>query len=182
MSEKALFKSPEQAIKYAYRIESRSIVKVISYFSGLCGSTLKQKRSDGPWDDHAQASMILSLMDRTISGDELIAIRARYTIPSTGTLEYRKATDCVLLTEHILALRSMPIYFVLDTVRGWAGYRRTKADRYWSEELKISDRVIRGWRGGRADRGWKGIIRILDEFEAGAISAMHGPMESAGLI
>lgn len=176
------FDNPEHAIKFSYAMESRDIVRISSYFSSLRGGSVKNSIADDPWSMHAQAAMILAMIDRIVGGPQAVAVRAHYTIPSTGILEYRKATDCVLLTEHLLGLRAMPRFFVLDTVRGWVGYRRTQTDIYWARDSKVSERTIREWRGGRVNRGWDGIIQILDSLEAGAISAMHGPMEAAGLI
>ena len=177
-----LFTTVEHAIRFASRTERRDIVKVSSYFGGLRGSTVKRRRATGPWEAHAQAAMILAMLERRLRGPEMIAIRARYTVPASFVLELRKAVDCRVLTEHILGIRKLPRDFVQDACREWAGYRREQSDAQWAHRLGVHLKTLYYWRVGVANRSWPGVGKTLDSLEAAGMSHLYQPMVDAGLV
>lgn len=182
MNDIAPFNSPENAIRFAYRMESRDVAKISSYLGSLRGSTVRGKRdSDGPWDDHAQAAIIISMIGRHTSGAEMVAIRARHTIPSSASLELRKNVDCKLLTEHVRSIRILPASYIYDICREWAGYRREYSDSQWAKKLNVHAKTLFGWRCGRIERKWAGIVNIFDCLEITGISKLHGIMLDSGL-
>ena len=98
--EPAPFRHVESALRFAYRIEGSAIVKISSLFEQMRGSTVRgESRSDGPWDDHAEAAMILALVERTLAPAKFVCVRARYTVPNDPSLEQRKQMDYRILAE-----------------------------------------------------------------------------------
>ena len=182
MNDDALFHSPEQAVRFAYRVESMDIVKISTYFQNLRGSTVKLRRPTGPWETHAQSALILVMLERTLKPSELLAIRAHYTHPTSLNLELRKAKDCWKLMEYLNELRVMPKAYVLDASRGWAGYRREKTDEEWSRRLSVHINTLYHYRCGIARSQWLGISRTLDNLEIAGMADLHLPMTAAGLI
>lgn len=184
-TEPAPFRSVEAALRFAYRMEGQSIVKISSYFKGLRGSTVRGKRRfDGPWDDHAQAAMILVMVERTLTPPQFICIRCYYTHPSESLLEMRKQTDYRLLGELYRQETKDPIdqWFVTDVVRGWAGDRRHKDDTQWAAHLKMHPKSIQARVVGRRERNKIGIIPFLNELQSGATNALYTSMVDGGLI
>ena len=182
VTDDALFHSPEQAIRFAYRIESMDIVKISTYFQSLRGSTVKLRRPTGPWEAHAQAALILVMAERTLKPAEMLAIRARLTRPASLALELRKAKDCWYLMEYLVELRRMERVYVLDTTRYWAGYRREKTDSEWARLLSLHVNTLYHCRCGIPRTTWLGITRMLDNLEAAGMSALYRPMVDAGLV
>jgi hypothetical protein len=182
----ALFRSAEHAVRSAYSTESKSIVKVSSFFSDLRGGSvpLGLREPMTPHDVHAQAAMILAMLERHLPVEEMIVVRARYTIPTTRMLELRKRRDQELIFE-IITDRSdmpeMPKYYVQDVIRGWTGERRHHDDTWWANNLGRDTRLLRYWCNGRADRNWFGIVALLSDIQTNAINRMTEPMYRSGL-
>lgn len=177
------FRSPEAAIKFAFRVESKDIVKISSYFRELRGSTVRQRRSTGPWDEHAQAAMILALIDRHMNLQQHIAARALYTIPTNHYLEERKATDCRLLGDIVRAdAKTVPYWYAIDVIREWAGYRRQHTDVWWAKNLARDVSTLRRWSNGNASRGLVGIIPMMQGLVSDGTEKVVQPMRDGGLI
>lgn len=180
-----LFRSVEAALRFAYRMEASDIIKVSSLFRQMRGSTVRGKRrSDGPWDDHAQGAMILALTDRTLRPPLMVCVRCYYTQPSSALLDMRKQMDYRLLAELFRETEKTNIdqWFVADVVRGWAGDRRHHQDAWWASHLGLHPKKIQRFINGRRDRGWTGIMPFLSGLNADAHSDLWGPMVDAGLV
>lgn len=181
----APFRSVESAIRFAYGMEGQAIVKVSNHLTSLRGSTVRGKRrSDGPWDDHAQAALILHMIERILQPHQMICVRGYYTQPKDDMLEMRKQVDYRLLAELFRGETRTDIdqRFVADVVRGWVGDRRHHQDKWWAAHLNVHPKTIQFCINGRRDRGVIGIIPFLDGIRIGAIDAMYGPMAEAELV
>lgn len=177
----APYKSPESAIRNAYRIEATDIVKISSYFSRLRGSTVKLSANEMTvWDKHAQAAYILALLDRHLSEKDVLVLRARYTIASSNYLATRKLMDCRVLVNIIKAQSLSPFWYVEDVVNQWAGLRRKHTDVWWATHYEKKVREIRAWRVGTVET--PGITRMLNGLLGNAESNAADPMIDAGVI
>ena len=180
----APFRSVDGALRFAYLTEGRSVVKISSLLGQMRGSTVRGKsRSDGPWDDHAQAAMILALTDRTLRPRLLVCVRGMYTQPNDPMLELRKQTDYRLLAEIVRESRpEIPHWYAVDVIREWARDRRHHTDAWWSEHLGIHPRKLSYFNLGRRDRDQPGITPLMNDLLAVATSDLHVPMLEAGLL
>lgn len=185
MADEALFRSVEAALRFAYRVEGVSIVKVSSYLPSLRGSTVRGKRrSDGPWDDHAQAAMILAMAERFLNPKQMRCVQCYYTQPTNALLEMRKQFDYRLLAELYRGEVRANInqWFVVDVVRAWAGDRRDHSYAWWADHIGMHPKAVQRIINGRPDRGEIGVHPFLNGFLNDASSAMYDPMVEAGLI
>ena len=184
MNEEPLFRSVDSALRFAYRTEGSAIVKVSSLFRQMRGSTVRGRRlTDGPWDDHCQAAMILALTDRILDTRKMIAVRGYYTHPNDAALETRKQTDYLLLAKIVRdTLSGAPHWYVVDVVREWAGDRRQHSDGWWAHNLAVHVKQLSRYRVGRRERDSQGILSILDKLYIAALSDLYGPMAETGLV
>ena len=185
MDDHALFRSVEAALRFAYRTEGLSIVKVSSYLPSLRGSTVRGKRrSDGPWDDHAQAAMIIAMSERILDPKQMRCVQCYYTQPTNDLLEMRKQLDYRLLAELYRGEVRANInqWFVVDVVRAWAGDRRDHGYDWWASHMGMHPKTVQRIINGRPDRGEIGIHPFLNRLLAEAGDVMYGPMVEEGLI
>jgi len=183
----APFRSPENALSFAYNVEAQAVVKVSSYFRQMRGSTVrlgKRNKPLDPYDRHAQAALILAFLERTLPPVEKIVVQAYHTQPNEPWLEKRKLADMMLLVEMSMTLEGAPRMarrYVEDVGRGWVGYRRHHDDKWWERHLGCPHDTLRRWRSGRSDRGWLGFVTHLESRYKGAIALLTEPMYEAGL-
>ena len=184
----APYRTAEQAIRHAYRIESQEVVKVSSYFSQLLGGTVKlpgEVRSGDPYDDHAQAALMLMLVERTLLKAEALTIRARHAVPKSGMLETRKLCDTMLLFEWFVRKWSgprVPRRYAEDVLRGWVGYKRHHTEKWWADHLGMDARTLRYWRNGdtRRRRGSDGFMDAIEFTYGSAINKLTSALFEAG--
>jgi hypothetical protein len=183
MPDEPLFRSVDAALRFAYRVEGSAIVKVSSLFRQMRGSTVRGRRlTDGPWDDHGQAAMILALTDRILAPQKMVCVRGYYTQPNDQALETRKQTDYRILAEIVRETVPAPHWYVVDVIREWSGDRRQHADGWWAEQLRIHVKQLSRYRFGRRERDSQGILSVMDKLYLSALSDLYGPMEESGLV
>lgn len=184
---RAPYRSPEHALETAYRLESQSVVKVSSLITSMLGRSIRTSRSAGeltPMDLHAQAAMVLAFVNRLLTPEELVVVRAHYTVPAVEYLEIRKNVDVMLLCQQVFDLKDGPKpdrSYVMDSIRTWCGYRQTLGERDWARRLKVNERTLRWWRHGQRGRQWQGFILPLTVRLAVSTAKLADPMFDAGL-
>ena len=181
--EDAPFRSAESALRFSYNTEARDCVKISSYLRDLRGGSVKSRSSDGPFDIHAQAAMIIALAERSLPDRQLIAIRAYYTMPNQKDLEDRKQNDCMILAELVRDGQSMiPFWYAVDCIREWSRLRRHHTDTWWSKRLNIHSRQLSRYHLGARNKGFVGVLPFVNELFALAIDKMTSLMQERGLI
>ena len=88
-----IFRDAEQALRWAYEISSRPIVR-LSSVNAMRGSDKSSGGELTPHDQHAQAAMILSLCERVLPDLHMAYIRVQFG---------REAGGFELLARHIAA-------------------------------------------------------------------------------
>lgn len=185
---RAPYRSPEHALETAYRLESQSVVKVSSLITSMLGRSIRTSRSAGeltPLDLHAQAAMVLAFVHRILSVEEMVVVRAHYTVPEIQYLDTRKSIDAMILfCQQAIDTKGGPTIdrsYAIDSIRTWCGYRPEMSEREWAARLKVSERTLRWWRNGMRGRAWQGFILPLTMRLDLATAKVAGPMYEAGL-
>lgn len=156
------------ALKVAYRLESRALVKINPYLKDLRGGTVRLGSSDEtPWDRFIGAALVRAAIAHKIEPMPRTALEAHYTTPRTPELEARKLHDCMKLAVPISNAQKIPLPYVYDVTKEWAGYSRLHCDGWWRHHLNVSQRTLYAWRQGRDNRNLIGVLpdlyAILDD-------------------
>jgi hypothetical protein len=189
MNDSTRFRSPEHAVRFAFAVEGRPVVDISPFFRDLRGGSVKLPEEvtgeSSGWDRAAQGAMIVALMLRHLSKDQQAVLVARYTKPISPQMEREKRR----LLGHVLnlirpQLPRVKLYYLVDVVRGWGGFRREHDDRWWAVHYRVEDRTLRNWSHGRHYRGQHvtGIMDVLESLEQECYQTLLEPMVDAGLV
>lgn len=183
----APFRDPESAVRYAFERASFAIVTTSSVLKDLRGGTVPlpgEDRNLSPWDKAAKGALVFCFMERNLDTASLILLSARHTVPITGEDARRKRQHIARVLDVIRReMPEVPLSFMADVVRAWAGLKSEHDIEWWVEHLKVTERTLRYWKHGRRDRGRRrGIRSILAMMEAEAYDRLREPMMTAGLI
>lgn len=189
MTESPRFRSPEHAVRFAFAVEGRPVVDISPFFRDLRGGTVKLPEEvtgeSSGWDRAAQGAMIIALMLRHLSKDEQAVLIAHYAKPMTEMMERDKRKYLLHVFNLVRAELPKPkLYYVVDVVRAWGGYRRSHPDEWWAKHYGIDDRMLRFWAYGRHYRGEHkdGIFQVLTRLEQECYEVLLEPMVDAGLV
>ena len=184
---RAPYRSPEHALETAYRLESQSVVKVSSLITSMLGRSIRTSRSAGeltPMDLHAQAAMVLAFVNRLLTPEELVVVRAHYTVPAVEYLEIRKNVDVMLLCQQVFDLKDGPKpdrSYIVDSIRTWCGYKPVLSETEWARRLKRGPSTLRWWRNGARGKSWQGFILPLTTQLSDSTARLADHMFNAGL-
>lgn len=170
------FRDARAAVYFMYQAETRLVLSTSSFFRspGGGGGLTTQ-------DIVAQASMIRSLMVRELSHVQMNVLDATYTYGTDQSLLERKyGAMNVLAAALIYEMPRLPVFWVADTIRAWAGIKRHHDDVWWASHLEVSDRTIRRWRNGR-DKV-RGVMPLLDDWYNQAVGNLDQVFYEKGLL
>lgn len=183
----APYRSPLHALRHAFAAEAKDVVEVSSYFADLRGGSVKLPSEDndpgGPYERRAQSAVVLAFVHERLRPEDMILLRAKYTVPQSRMLQIRKSTDVKLLYDVLIAadpkFRNVHEKYAEDVLRGWAGYQRQFTDDEWKDKLRCHPDTLRFWRNGRRRRG--GFVSWLRVRHDEIMSDLADAMFDAGL-
>lgn len=175
------FQGTDQVLQFAFRTEARGILK---------GSSLVPARRrgrsvsfGGPWDNLAQAALILTAVGWLDPYDAL-TVRVFFT-PQIGITAARKVEDVTFLAHTLMDdLNVDRSYsgFVDDTVREWARLPARFEQQHWCDQLNISRMTLHRIARGRPDRSQRGVIHLLNDRLESARAVLRGVFQDQGLV
>jgi len=189
MADSPRFRSPEHAVRFAFAVEGRPVVDISPFFRDLRGGTVKLAEevtgeSTG-WDRAAQGAMVIALMMRHLSHEQKAVLISRYAKPITAKAESDKNRYLVYVLNRVRdELPKRPLHYLIDVVRGWAGYRRHHNEVWWAKHLDVDECTLRRWKHGYRYKGQQhpGIMDVLFRLEQECYQVLQEPMAEAGLV
>lgn len=182
------FRLPEHAVRAAFAIDERPICDGTRIFSDMMGAGSVRLLGEEPltaWEHISQAGMVMALLQRHLSHDQQAVLVARHLRPVTTHSERLKRV-CLEITLNRARpeLPKIPLNFMVDAARGWAGLQREHKDMWWMDKLDVDIRTMRHWRRGRRYNGHRlwGILSLLDSLEQDCYDSLFEPMILAGLV
>ncbi len=176
----ARFRSVDDAVAWAFGYPP--VCKVSNAVANLRGGSvrLKVERRD-PYDNAAEAGLILRIVFRELKPDELVMVVGRHTVDSTT-----QKLDCVA---RILELARpqfarVPWAYFRECVAAWCRLAQMRSDLRWADALDVDPRTIRSWRRGYRARGRRspGIWSELDRRLQCAYDQVSPALADAGWI
>lgn len=165
-----MFKSADHALKWAFQVSGTPIVKMSSI------NSMRGAEGGGnmtPHDRHAQAAIILSIVEKAVDVNGLAYLKARYGRELQGGEEQRAVADVLVR----VAMAAMPTG--MHNRRGVEKLVRI----YFGQEIGIpSVRKDLGCGNTKAHEIKKAVFDGLDAIGARAFGVLDDEMRRVGLI
>ncbi len=155
------FRTAEQAIEFAFGYAP--VCKISKAIVSMRGGSvrLRAERRD-PYDDAAEAALILRIVERELSVDDLCFVVCRYRWDSA---EAKMVSVLRVLELTRAKFPRVPWMFLRETVGCWSHMERSHTELWWADFLGIAPSTVQRWRRGFKARGRRmpGILTWLDD-------------------
>lgn len=165
-----MFKSAHQALSFAYRTINTPIVK-LSSINSMRGQSGNSDLS--PQDRHAQAAMIISLVERSVDVPGNAYLKAHYGRELQGGADEGAVTEALVMA----AMRAMP-----TGVHSRRGVEKLVRIYFGKDISMTSVRTDFKCRHDTAKEHREVVHGALDTIGRRADDAAHRALDSAGLI
>lgn len=207
LNEDAPFRSVEHAMRFAYNMEGRDVLKVSTFFKQFKSSEVfdsehkpnyvpdfrEALKGLEPYELQAQAALIMTLVQRSLNGKLTTFAEAYYTVDDTmsdpegkkihGPLYNRKTQRCRYLAgKYLVDVLPHDKDFMGDVVRYYCGLQPERPWEYWMRRLNISNSTLWRWIKTNEKKYTQSVYSVLKGYETSMRTQLSDVLREASLV